>query len=148
MDDILGTYSAKGSSYFGSEYDESANWVIEKSSDETKGNVAITTFFGMKCLSPIYATFNLDAGILTIKDGQAFDYIRDENENPIVGEDSKPIGYLMFACNGADFLNIKVPAAGNMSDIDAMFGYYGYTDNLTYKGWWNAFSAFSAVRTE
>lgn len=26
----------------------------------------------------------------------------------------------MFACNGADFLNIKVPAAGNMSDIEAL----------------------------
>ncbi len=146
LDDIIGTYTVEGTSYWSSYgMDETENWVIEKSDDAEEGNIMITTYWGYECDYPIYGTLDCDSGILYIPDFQKFKTLTDSEA------DGAKIGDLYFACNTNSsnaVLQIKVPAKGVLSGISLYFGYYcvaeaAYAGN---KGWWNLFTAINGER--
>jgi hypothetical protein len=63
--DIVGTYDmVQTSALDGKPY--TTKMVIEASDDAKKGNVMITTYEDYECTTPIYATFDMDGGTLTI----------------------------------------------------------------------------------
>ena len=69
--DIVGTYDmVQTSALDGKPY--TTKMVIEASDDAKKGNVMITTYEDYECTTPIYATFDMDGGTLTIPAPQAF----------------------------------------------------------------------------
>lgn len=143
LEDIIGEYTVNGVSYWEGK-DETKAWIIEKSNDAKKGNVMITTYWGVKCDSPIYAYFDKDAGIFTIPDFQKFYTIKDEEGNA-----AKDV-YL--ACNTNDdnaAVNMKVLAPGSFSGNDLWFGYYlkDLADSKK-SGWGNLFKTVSGTRTE
>lgn len=112
LEDIIGEYTVNGVSYWEGK-DETKAWLIEKSNDAKKGNVMITTYWGVKCDTPIYAYFDKDAGIFTIPDFQKFYTIKDKEGNA-----AKDV-YL--ACNTNDdnaAVNMKVLAPGSFSGND------------------------------
>ena len=76
LDDVLGTYNVYLGNIFTGETGTTV-LTIEESDDSESGNVMITTFMGTECQNPIYATFNVDAGTLTIAPGQPFAYADD-----------------------------------------------------------------------
>ena len=76
LDDVLGTYNVYLGNIFTGETGTTV-LTIEESDDPESGNVMITTFMGTECQNPIYATFNVDAGTLTIAPGQPFAYADD-----------------------------------------------------------------------
>ena len=76
LDDVLGTYNVYLGNIFTGETGTTV-LTIEESDDSESGNVMITTFMGTECQNPIYATFNVDAGTLTIAPGQPFAYTDD-----------------------------------------------------------------------
>lgn len=134
VEDIIGTYTATGSSYF-KENDITEEWIIEKSDNAEKGNVMITKYWGFTCSTAIYATFNTDSGILGIPDGQYF-------ADMTVGEKKTKV---IFACNTDSegvMLQISVPEAGVLSGSDLWFGYY----MLDLNSWGDLYTTFKAVR--
>lgn len=76
LDDVLGTYNVYLGNIFTGETGTTV-LTIEESDNPESGNVMITTFMGTECQNPIYATFNVDAGTLTIAPGQPFAYADD-----------------------------------------------------------------------
>lgn len=143
IDDIIGTYTVKGTSYW-SGSDETETWVIEKSDNAEKGNVMITTYWGRKCDYPIYASFDGDSGELRIPDYQIFQKLSLKT--------GEKVGDFYFACNTNEegaVLTIKVPSAGTLADIDLAFGYYCEAEGAyaaTHGGWWNLFTSISGKR--
>ncbi len=143
IDDIIGTYTVKGTSYW-SGSDETKTWVIEKSDNGKYGDVMITTYWGMKCDYPIYASFDGDSGELQIPDFQKF--------RTLSLKTGEKAGDFYFACNtdAEDaVLTIKVPSAGTLADIDLAFGYYCMAEDAykaDYGGWWNLFTSISGTR--
>ena len=143
IDDIIGNYTVKGTSYWKGN-DETAAWVIEKSDNSKKGNVMITTYWGNKCTNPIYATFDGDAGELKILDYQEFMTLSTKT--------GEKIGDMYFACSTDEdgaVLTIKVPSAGKLSEPDMYFGYYCVAEaayKSSYGGWWNLFTAIDGTR--
>lgn len=104
----------------------------------------ITTYWGVKCDSPIYAYFDKDTGIFTIPDFQKFYTIKDEEDNA-----AKDV-YL--ACNTNDdnaAVNMKVLAPGSFSGNDLWFGYYlkDLADSEKSE-WGNLFKTVSGTRSE
>ena len=143
LEDIIGEYTVNGVSYREGK-DETKAWIIEKSNDAKKGNVMITTYWGVKCDTPIYAYFDKDAGIFTIPDFQKFYTIKDEEGNA-----AKDV-YL--ACNTNDdnaAVNMKVLAPGSFSGNDLWFGYYlkDLADSEKSE-WGNLFKTVSGTRSE
>lgn len=140
LDDILGTYTIKATSYFAGG-DETGEMVIVKSDDSEKGNVMFTKIFNrvVDADLSVYATFDVDGGTLTIPDNQAFQKFPDIT------------GTLYFACNDADFVVLKVPSAGVISNPSVWIGYYCVVTDSSFKedyqGWWNIFTALTATRT-
>ena len=141
VEDILGQYAYKGESAFGPDYNEEGIWVIEKSDNEEKGNVMITTLFDIPCRTPVYCSFNVDSGKLTIPDSVSFyDYDDPEHADK---------GVLMTAWDNADFGTLTMKEPGKLSNLDKIFGYYGKSSvSDKNSGWWNAFSEITAERTE
>ncbi|HBH08395.1 MAG TPA: hypothetical protein DDX40_03215 [Rikenellaceae bacterium] len=143
LNDIIGKYTVTGTSYW-EDADETKVWVIEKSNDTKKGDVMITTYWGLPCDYPIYAYFDKDAGIFTIPDFQKYYTVKDAEGNA-----AKDV-YL--ACNTNDdnaVVNMKVLAPGSFSGNDLWFGYY--LNDLVDKsksGWGNLFKTVSGTRTE
>ena len=75
VDDIAGTYTFKGTSVFGADYNEDdTDYVIAASDNEDKGNVMITSLFGLDC--KVYADFDGDAGTYTVSEN--YEYINSE----------------------------------------------------------------------
>ena len=143
LDDIIGKYTVTGVSYW-ADSDETKSWVIEKSDDAKKGDVMITTYWGLKCDSPIYAYFDKDAGIFTIPDFQKYYTVK--------GADGKAAKDVYLACNTNDdnaVVNLKVLASGSFSGNDLWFGYYlkDLVDESK-SGWGNLFKTVSGTRTE
>ncbi len=128
--DITGTYNcATVSAYasYGEQYNEKFTMYIKESDDAEKGNVILSNYCNWGTDVDIYATFDPDGGTLFIKDWQ----LLNEAEN------------VYFAVNG-ESVYIGVPAAGTLSGISEIFGYYYDGDN---PGWGNAFTSFAAART-
>ena len=159
LDDIVGTYACSVSSYWYGPYPETSPLTIEpyeKSSEEDlDGNVKITNYMGVECDMPIVGTFDMDAGFLTIPSGQVYalaipDYVIGEDGYPV--EDGEG-GYLMtsfrgvFMVNSVPSVTLQVYEPGTLCDPSAMFGIYGVWEDAS-KGWYDAFNAFEAVRTE
>ena len=80
LDDIVGTYDLYETSAFdGKTY--LSELVIEKSDNAKKGNVMFTVYDDFECkVAPIYATFDVDAGLLTIPSGQVFAVEEEDGE--------------------------------------------------------------------
>lgn len=72
LEDILGTYSANANSAFQYPATEDALLTIAVSDNEKKGNVMFTAFLGTTVTTPIYATFDMIAGTLTVPSMQHF----------------------------------------------------------------------------
>lgn len=159
LDDIVGTYACEVSSYWTGPYPELLPIVIspytKASDDDLDGNVAITNYLGIECDFPIVATFNKDAGFLTIPSGQPFaksipDYVYDENGNYV--EDPEG-GYLMtsfvgyFMVNGASALTLYMHESGILEGPSGLFGIYGVWEDET-EGWYDAFSKFKAEKKQ
>lgn len=137
--DIVGEYTVVGRSYYEGK-DEAKSWIIAESDDPKKGNLKITTYWGIECDTPIYADFDTDAGIFSIPDFQPFKTVTltDGSE-----------GTLYFACNTNDdgaVLNMKVFTPGTFTSNDLWFGRYLYSENA--RGWQNLFKTVSGVRTK
>lgn len=143
LEDIIGKYTVTGVSYWAGE-DATKDWVIEKSDDAKKGDVMITTYWGVKCESPIYAYFDKDAGVFTIPDYQKYYTINDEE-----GKAAKEV---YFACNTNDdnaVVNMKVLTPGTFSGNDLWFGYYlSDLSDSEKSAWGNLFKTVSGTRTE
>ena len=159
LDDIVGTYACSVSSFWYGPYPETLPLTIEpyeKSSEEDlDGNVKITNYMGVECDMPIVGTFDMDAGFLTIPSGQVYalaipDYVYGEDGYPV--EDGEG-GYLMtsymgvFMVNAVPSVTLQVYEPGTLCDPSAMFGIYGVWEDES-EGWYDAFKAFEAVRTE
>ena len=134
---ITGTYTFEGTSYWAG-YDETGTIIIAPSDDEAKGNVMITMIYNMVCASPIYCDFDLDAGTLTIPDGEIIAPYTASSDN----------GVVRFAVNDADWVTLAVKEPGKLTNPSAWLGYYYdsavSSDN---SGWGNVFKVFSATRT-
>lgn len=140
--DIVGEYAVVGKSYFGEEYDEAESWVIAESDDPEKGNIKITTYWGIECDTPIYADFDKDAGIFSIPDYQQFKVVtlKDGSE-----------GALYFACYTNDdgaVLNMKVFTPGTFTSNDLWFGYYLSAATQEQSRWQNLFKTVTAMRVK
>lgn len=143
IEDILGTYTVSGTSYFEGG-DETAAWVIKASNDAEAGNVMITTYWGRECKAPIYANFDFDAGVLNIPDSQVF--------APAVNKEGEVVGSFLFACNSDEedaSVNMKVLSPGTFTANDLWFGYYILMkEGQGESGWGNIFTTVSGTRTE
>lgn len=95
LESVIGYYDVTYYSYFyGESYGyESSAMKIEALEDSEYGNVMITLFQDIECETPIVATFNPQAGTLTIPSGQYFtdgyDYVYGEDGRPVAGADGE-----------------------------------------------------------
>lgn len=71
MEDLIGRYAVSAKSAFDGT-DVSDVVIVELSDNESKGNVMFTTVFGTKCQANVYATFDTDAGTLTVPSMQVY----------------------------------------------------------------------------
>lgn len=134
--DIVGEYVVNGKSYWEGE-DETKTWIIAESDDPKKGDLKITTYWGIECDTPIYADFDTDAGVFSIPDAQQFKTVtlKDGSE-----------GAYYFKCNGGTVLSLKVLKSGTFTSPDLLFGYYLSAGEQS--GWGNAFTSVTGIRTK
>lgn len=71
MADLLGTYKYTASSLVGNGV-VSGSLVLVESDDPEAGNVMFTTIFDTECMAPVYATFDIENGILTVPSLQVY----------------------------------------------------------------------------
>lgn len=127
LEDVLGTYTVNGYEYdfdskqpvaFGPE-----SLTIAESNDKTKGNVMITDYFGMKCIKPVYATFNVDAGTLTITEWQVFSLTQLAGADT-EDESDDAYAYFYHSSNNEEDLVLKMKEPGVLSEPSDAFGAY------------------------
>ncbi len=112
LDDVIGTYAGEAESYFNGP--TALAITVAESDDPEKGAVMLTgSYMGLPCMAPIYGDFDVDGGILTIYDSQLF----FQNESA---------GRVLFAVNGADYVDLKVPQSGVITSPSEWFGAYLY----------------------
>ena len=122
LEDITGKYLIKEASGFYGAYFTSG-LVVEKSDKAAKGNVMFTVYDDFDCeVSPIYATFDQDAGTLTVPSLQVFGKYED-------GED---VYYTVFvACSVSASGSVglsQAPVVFNVGSPNVITGpntYYG-----------------------
>lgn len=129
LDDVVGTYDGQGYSYF-NDAAVPLGFTIAKSDDPEQGNVMITgSYMGLPCSDGnIYADFDGDAGVLRIYDGQVF-FV-----HPTAGA-------VLFAINGADYVDVKMPESGVLTSPSKWFG--AYIDGA---GWFDIYTDIYVVR--
>ncbi|MBQ7812722.1 MAG: fibronectin type III domain-containing protein [Bacteroidales bacterium] len=130
LEDVLGTYSGEAESYF--QGPVSLGLTVSESDDAEIGNIMLTgTYMGITCMNPIYGNFNVDSGVLRIYDSQLF----YQNETA---------GRVLFAVNGADYVDFKVPQSGVITSPSEWFGAYFYDQ----EGWYDVYTDCTLVRVE
>ena len=130
LDDIIGTYTVAGYSYYGTQYNASGTWVIEKSDNEKYDlKISIDKWY-MTCDYALYANFDKDNGELRIPGYQKFHSIYAETEPAELIAD---IYFANFSGELDDVITIYVPKAGTLSDCDSYFGLYGVAAKDEYK---------------
>lgn len=119
LEDVLGTFAGDALSYYNGPI--TMQLTVAASDNPEYGNVMLTeSFLGLPCPDGnIYADFDPDAGILRVYDGQLF------LNHPSAGR-------VIFAVNGADYTDIKMPQAGVLATPSDWFGVYLYD-----AGGWN-----------
>lgn len=130
INDVVGTYNVTGSEYdFSSDKPiafEPKTLTIVKSDDSEKGNVMITNYFGIPCIKPVYADFDVDAGKLTIFEWQVF-YARlyqggdtpDDKSDDVVAN-------FYHSSNNQEDLVLNMYESGVLSNPSDSFGAYLY----------------------
>jgi len=128
LDDIVGTYEGTAESYF--DGPSTLGFTVAESDDPTKGNVMITgSYMGLPCSAGnIYADFDVISGILRVYDWQLF------LVHPSAGN-------VLFAVNGADYVDFKVIESGSISAPSAWFG--AYIDGA---GWYDIYTDCNLTR--
>ncbi len=128
LDDVIGTYAGEAESYFNGP--TALAITVAESDDPEKGAVMLTgSYMGLSCMAPIYGDFDVDGGILTIYDSQLF----FQNESA---------GRVLFAVNGADYVDLKVPQSGVITSPSEWFGAYLYDMG----GWFDIYTDCYLVR--
>lgn len=126
LKDIVGTYAfAEASALYGKAY--VTELVIEESDDAKKGNVMFTTYDDFECeISPIYATFDVDAGILSIPSGQLFGVYETEDEAkiPLVFGSGVVEGTSIKLAVGKTPVEFEVPKANTIVGPNYYYGVY------------------------
>lgn len=142
MDDILGTYSGQLETVFSNGDDWTGRIVISESDDEEAGNVMINGLCDMP--APLYATFDPDAGTLTVKTlrymGSTSYYHLYFSTAVVSGGNIGP---------SDDPTTFYVPASGVIKGTDNYFGIYAFDYDFEPQGWWDAyyFDTVSFTRT-
>lgn len=114
LDDILGkwtvSYGTVGSTY---------EWVFTASDDESKGNVRLDNIFG-KSKKPVYATFNLYTGVLTI---------------PLRQECTDDFGFIAYLCTteNTESVSYTIYEDETFGNPTATIAYAWYENSEAYK---------------
>ena len=108
-EDVVGEYDVVAFNNDMEDY-EAGTMKIEKSDDEEAGNVMITDFMGIQPETPIYGTFDFDAGVLSLYGWQYLMTEEDVNVN--------------FFCYYNEFVNLYMTESGVFTAADDCFGYY------------------------
>ena len=124
-EDIVGEYDVVALNNDIEDY-EVGTMKIEKSDKEEAGNVMITDFMGIQPETPIYGTFDFDAGVLSLYGWQ---YLMTEE-----GVNS------YFFCYNNEYVNLYMTESGVFAEADDYLGYYFTTgtpdaDDETPIGW-------------
>ena len=112
IDDIVGTYSGAGLSYFDNQA-HVTDMVIVESDDPKKGNVKITRFDGFPCTSGVYGNFDFVSGKLSIPDFQL-----------MFTHASAGRVYFAVNTNSAEPVVFNVLEPGSISSPSLWFGVY------------------------
>ena len=120
MDDILGTFQYVAYDNGRKDYVQSS-MVIEPSDDPESGNVMITSFAGIPCMYPIYATFTPASGSLEIYGQQVFYAYVDDAETPDDPSDDVEVWYVFYTYT-YEYLHLTMTEAGVLTAPDDYFG--------------------------
>lgn len=143
LDNIIGDWEFTGESAF----DGSAvpgTMTIAASDDEESGNVMITSFMGIPCMAPVYATFDIHAGSLSVYGYQAFYQEVDDADTPDDASDDATYTYFFYT-NANEYLNLKMPQADVLASPDDIFGVV-YAVNGSLTDWIYAFADFEGAK--
>lgn len=110
--DAIGTFEYMAYDNVTKAYDQKS-FTIEESDNPEEGNVMITSFAGIPCMAPIYATFTPESGSLEIYGQQIFYAYADEEGNEI--------WYVFYTYNN-EYLHLSMPEAGVFTNPDDYFG--------------------------
>lgn len=120
IDDIIGTFAFTAPDNVTQSYVD-GSFVIEASDDPEKGNVMITTFAGIPCMAPIYATFTPESGSLELYGMQVFYEYVDDAGTPDDTSDDAEVWYVFYTYT-YDYLHLTMPEAGVLTSPDDYFG--------------------------
>lgn len=130
INDVVGTYNVTGSEYdFTSKKPiafEPKTLTIVKSDDSEKGNVMITNYFGIPCIKPVYADFDVDAGKLTIFEWQRFYATLYKGGDTPDDKSDDVVAYFYHSSNNAEDLVLNMYESGVLSNPSDYFGAYLY----------------------
>ena len=135
--DVLGTYAFEAYDNVSKDYMQST-FKVEASDDSEQGNVMITSFAGIPCQTPIYATFTPASGSLEIYGFQPF--------YGYVAEDGTQVDYVFYTYN-YDYLHLTMTESGVLTSPDDYFGaVVAYDGELA--AWGYLFLDFYAEKTQ
>ena len=130
INDVVGTYNVTGSEYdFTSKEPiafEPKTLTIVKSDDSKKGNVMITNYFGIPCIKPVYADFDVDAGKLTIFEWQRFYAKLYKGGDTPDDKSDDVVAYFYHSSNNEEDLVLNMYESGVLSNPSDSFGAYLY----------------------
>ncbi|MCI6428726.1 MAG: hypothetical protein MR809_07605 [Rikenellaceae bacterium] len=130
INDVVGTYNVTGSEYdFSSGKPiafEPKTLTIVKSDDSEKGNVMITNYFGIPCIKPVYADFDVDAGKLTIFEWQRFYATLYKGGDTPDDKSDDVVAYFYHSSNNGEDLVLNMYESGVLSNPSDYFGAYLY----------------------
>ena len=134
--DIVGNYNFTGIDGF-TEETVNETMVIAESNNPEKGNVMLTSYFGIPCMAPIYGSFDLDKGTLTVNNSQAFYQFTKEGVQ---------YTFYYFTYGGAPSVTYSVPSPGVINNPSGYFG-YALAANGALQGYMSLLVTFEATRS-
>lgn len=134
--DIAGNYNFTGvDGLTGETVNETM--VIAESNKPEKGNVMLTYFFGVPCMAPIYGTFDMDKGTLTINNKQPFYQFTEEGVQ---------YTFYYYTYGGAPSVTYSVPSPGVINNPSGYFG-YAFAANGALQAYMAVLVTFEATRS-
>lgn len=137
LEDVLGTFTFYAPDNVSQSYIQETFTLVE-SDDPEAGNVMFTSFAGIPCQYPIYATFTPSSGVLEIYGVQTF--------NSFVDEDGSQVAYVFYTYNN-DYLHLTMAESGLLAMPDDYFG-VAIAVNGQLSSWGYLFLDFSAQKNE
>ena len=137
LEDVLGTFTFYAPDNVSQSYIQETFTLVE-SDDPEAGNVMFTSFAGIPCQYPIYATFTPSSGILEIYGVQTF--------NSFVDEDGSQVAYVFYTYEN-DYLHLTMAEPGLLAMPDDYFG-VAIAVNGQLSSWGYLFLDFSAQKNE